>query len=145
MTVDKISKLAAKNIVPTEQLSLPETLLWYRLRDLYRSFSQDSISKENAAVEKQKIIKQYNDDKETFAFYNKYVSKSAQMWRNIESAARAYRENKTIENADKFVEAVYGVKVRSTPSKHDSERTENQSIAPRLKPGACGNEAASLD
>ena len=112
MTVDEIAKLAAQNIVPSEKLSLAETLLWYRLRDLYRNFAQGSISKENAAVEKQKIVKQYNADSALFGFYDSYVSKSAQMWRNIEVAATAYRTNKTIENADKFVEAVYGVKMK---------------------------------
>jgi hypothetical protein len=109
MTIDQIAKLAAQNIVPTDKLSLAESLLWYRLRDLYRNFSQGSISKENAAAEKQKIVKQYNRDNALFGFYDSYVAKSAQMWRNIESAATAYRTNKTIENADKFVEAVYGV------------------------------------
>jgi len=109
MTVDQIVKLAAQNIVPTDKLSLSETLLWYRLRDLYSKFSQGSISKENAAAEKHKIVKQYNDDSATFGFYDSYVSNSAKMWRRIESAATEYRQNKTIENADKFVEAVYGV------------------------------------
>lgn len=112
MTVDQIAKLAAQNIVPTEPLSLSETLLWYRLRDLYSKFSQGSISKGNAAAEKQKIVKQYNRDSEAQGFYETYVAKSAKMWRSIEAAATEYRQNKTIENADKFVEAVYGVKMK---------------------------------
>lgn len=112
MTIDEIAKLSAQNIVPTEALSLSETLLWYRLRDLYSKFSAGSISKENAAVEKQKIVKQYNADNALFGFYDSYVAKSAQMWRSIEAAASAYRTNKTIENADRFVEAVYGVKMK---------------------------------
>ncbi len=112
MTLDRIAKLAAQDIVPTEQLSLAESLLWYRLRDLYRKFKQGSISKERAAAEKQKAIAQYKSDAELFGFYETYVSKSAKLWRNIESAATAYRNNKTIENADKFVEAVYGVNIK---------------------------------
>lgn len=112
MTVDEIAKLAAQNIFPPDKLSLSETLLWYRLRDLYRNFSQGSISKESAAAEKQKIVKQYNRDNETQGFYETYVAKSAKMWRRIEGAATEYRQNKTIQNADKFVEAVYGVKMK---------------------------------
>ena len=112
MTIDQIAKLASQNIVPSEKLSLAETLLWYRLRDLYRTFAAGSISKEKAAAEQQKIVKQYNRDNETQGFYETYVAKSAKMWRNIEGAATEYRKNKTIENADKFVEAVYGVQMK---------------------------------
>jgi len=112
MTVDKIAKLAAQNIVPSEKLSLAETLLWYRLRDLYRNFSQGSIRKENATVEKQKIIKQYNAEKNTEETAERYIAYHAELWRNIECAAMAYKESKTIENADKFVESVYGVKMK---------------------------------
>lgn len=112
MTVDEIAKLAAQKIVPTEKLSLAETLLWYRLRDLYQNFSQGSISKENAAVEKQKIVKQYSAEKQTQESAERYIAYHAKLWRNIEVAHMAYRQNKTIENADKFIEAVYGVKMK---------------------------------
>lgn len=112
MTVDQIAKLAAQNIVPADKLSLEESLLWYRLRDLYSKFSADSISKENAAVEKQKIVKQYNADKQTQETAERYVAHHAKLWRNIEAAHVAYRQNKTIENADNFVEAVYGVQMK---------------------------------
>lgn len=112
MTVDQISKLAAQDIVPAEKLSFSETLLWYRLRDLYRNFSQGSISKDNATAEKQKIVKQYNTDKQTEEATERYIEHSAKLWRNIESAATEYSNNKTIENANKFVEAVYGVKMK---------------------------------
>lgn len=112
MTVDQIAKLAAQNIVPSEKLSLSESLLWYRLRDLYRNFAQGSISKDNAAAEKQKIVKQYNADKQAQETAERYIAHHAELWRKIEGAATAYRTNKTIENADKFVEAVYGVKMK---------------------------------
>lgn len=112
MTVDQIAKLAAQNIVPPEKLSLSESLLWYRLRDLYRTFAAGSISKENAATEKKRIVKQYNADKNTEEAAERYIAYHSELWRNIECAAMAYRENKTIENADKFVEAVYGLKMK---------------------------------
>ena len=123
MTVDKIAKLAAQNIVPSEKLSLAETLLWYRLRDLYRNFSQGSISKENAAVEKQKIVKQYNADKQTQETAERYIAYHAKLWRNIEVAHMAYRQNKTIENADKFIEAVYGVKMKESNNENQNSQS----------------------
>lgn len=112
MTVDEISKLAAQNIAPSEKLSLAETLLWYRLRDLYRNFSQGSISKENAAEEKKKVLKQYNADKQAQESAERYIAYHAKLWQSIEVAHMAYRQNKTIENADKFIEAVYGVQMK---------------------------------
>ena len=123
MTVDEIAKLAAQNAVPSGKLSLSETLLWYRLRDLYRSFSQGSISKENAAVEKQKIVKQYNADKQTQETAERYIAYHAKLWRNIEVAHMAYRQNKTIENADKFIEAVYGVKMKESNNENQNSQS----------------------
>lgn len=112
MTIDEIAKLAAQNTVPSKKLPLSETLLWYRLRDLYSKFSAGSINKENATAEKQKIVKQYNRDKNTEETAERYIAYHAELWRNIECASMAYKENKTIESADKFVEAVYGVQMK---------------------------------
>lgn len=123
MTVDKIAKLAAQNAVPSDKLSLSETLLWYRLRDLYRNFSQGSISKENAAVEKQKAVKQYNADKQAQEAAERYIAYHAKLWRNIEVAHMAYRQNKTIENADKFIEAVYGVQMKEANNENQNPQS----------------------
>lgn len=112
MTVEQIAKLATQNIVPTDTLLLSEVALFYRLRDLYTKFAQGSISKESAAAEKKKIIAQYNRDRQTEETAERYIAHHAKLWRNIEYAATAYHHNKTIENADKFVEAVYGVPMK---------------------------------
>lgn len=112
MTADEIAVSAAQNTLPSEKLSLAENLLWYRLRDLYQGFAKGAISKEKAAEEKKKVLKQYNSDRQKEADVARYFDYHAALYKSIESAATAYKENKTIENADKFVEAVYGVKMK---------------------------------
>lgn len=111
MTIDQISKLAAQNIVPSEKLPLAEMLLWYRLRDIYKSFADKTISKERAAEQKQKAVKLYGEDSAAEKETERYMAYHAELWRSIEAAANAYTKEKTIENADKFMEAVYGVKM----------------------------------
>ena len=112
MDKEKIMVLAAKDSLPSEKLSLAESLLWYRLRDLYQGHAKGAISKEKAAEEKKKVLKQYNSDCQKEADVARYFDYHAALYKSIESAATAYKENKTIENADKFVEAVYGVKMK---------------------------------
>lgn len=112
MTVDEITVAAAQDLLPSEKLSLAENLLWYRLRDLYQGFAKGAVSKDKAAEEKKKVLKQFESDRQTEATAKRYGDFHASLWRGIESAANNYHENKTIENADKFVEAVYGVKMK---------------------------------
>ena len=109
MTIEEISRLAAQNNIPAQDLSVEDWLLWYRLRDLYKTFSAGSIAKEKAAEEKQRIVKQYNQDRQNAQSVTRFMEYHERLWRSIEQAATVYRSDKTIENADKFVETVYGV------------------------------------
>lgn len=111
MTVEQIAKQAALDVRPTEKLSMPEWLLFYRLRDLYRKFSKGSISKEIGAEEKARILMEYKRGVDREQASDRFLAHHAMLWKNIEMAANCYKENKTIENADKFVEAVYRVKM----------------------------------
>ena len=112
MTIDQISKLAAQNIVPSEKLPLAGMLLWYRLRDIYKAFAEKTISREKAAEQKQRAVKLYSEDSAAEKETERYMAYHAELWRSIEVAANAYNAGKTIENADKFMGAVYGVKMK---------------------------------
>ena len=112
MDKEQIAKLAAQDVFPSEKLPLAENLLWYRLRDLYQGHAKGAISKEKAAEEKKNVLKQYSSDCQKEAAVARYFDYHAALYKSIESAATAYKENKTIENADRFVEAVYGVPMK---------------------------------
>jgi hypothetical protein len=86
-------------------LHLSEQKAFFCLRALYREYKNGTVGKEQAIREKQKIIKQLEDE----LSYDNIILRIAQLWPRIEEPARDYRKNRTLESADKFIEAVYQV------------------------------------
>ena len=111
MTVEEVSKYAAQDTAPLE-MNLPEKLLWFQLRDLYRDFRAGTVTKEQGEKQKQEAISEYNKNAYRDELYHKYMLANANIWIRIEEKAKTYRENPTIENADAFLNAVYGVTFR---------------------------------
>ena len=60
--------------------------------------------------EKRMAVKQYELDNGALIGAEKILQRNANMWAEIELAASAYMMDRTIENADRFIDAVYGVK-----------------------------------
>lgn len=86
-------------------LCLSEQKTFLALRFLYAEFDRGVISKEQAALEKQKVIRRMEHEIKT----DKMNAQIAQLWKRIEQPAREYVFDSTIENADKFYAAVYGL------------------------------------
>lgn len=86
-------------------LCLSEQKAFLAFRFLYAEFDRGVISKEQAALEKQKVARrleyELNIDK-----LNKQIS---QLWKRIEIPALEYAKNPTRETADAFHAAVYGL------------------------------------
>ena len=110
MTLEEI-QIAAYDFKRIPDISLPayDCLLWYMLRDIYDRYRNHIITQEEGEAEKQKALRKYYDSKSNFDTAAQILRNHANMWRNIESTADAYRLNPTIENADAFLTAVYGV------------------------------------
>lgn len=113
MTVETISQYAAQDLLPPGDITLPEKLLWYELRDIYRGFKSGTVTKEEGQIKKNQAIGNYNRNNKDLEHTAKIIKANAGMWMLIEQTARAYKDNKTIENADAFMEAVYGVTFKS--------------------------------
>ena len=86
-------------------LCMSEQKAFLALRFLYAEFDRGVISKEQAALEKQKVIRQMEHEIKI----DKMCERIAQLWKRIEQPAREYVFDSTIENADKFYAAVYGL------------------------------------
>lgn len=112
MTVEQISQYAVQDTMPTEEMTLPEKLLWHQLRDLYRDFRAGALTKEQGEKRKQEASREYDENVYREELYHKYMLATANLWIRIEEKAKTYRENPTIENADAFLNAVYGVTFR---------------------------------
>ena len=112
MTTDEISKYAYMGEMPDKEMSCPERCLWYALRDVYRRFQSGDIKKEQSIQEKSKAIRQFELDCGVLDSAKRIVSHNAAMWSEIELAGSLYGMDRTLENADAFVAAVYGGKLK---------------------------------
>ena len=112
MTKEEISKLAYMGDKPDEPMNCAERCLWYAMRDIYRGFQAGSITKEQGDAEKRKAFKQYDLDIGDLLQAKAILARNASMWAEIEIASIAYGMDRTVENADAFMRAVYGVKMK---------------------------------
>ena len=90
-------------------LRIYEQCAYLALRHLYAMYHRKAIPREEAAREKKKLRAQYEIAKADFETNRRNNLENAQMWKQIEAAANRYRTERTLENADAFVKAVYGV------------------------------------
>ena len=102
MTPDEISRLAFMG-TPPETAPPYEWLLYYRLHDIYSAVRDGIMTKVDGANNKAVAVQSYETDK---GLYERQVL----LWRRIEQAAKQYSTDRTVENADEFYMAVYGVR-----------------------------------
>ena len=71
---------------------------------------------------KKRATRQYERDSSSLIAAERLLSHNAAMWAEIELAGSAYMMDRTIENADRFINAVYGVKHKVKEEKDQAER-----------------------
>lgn len=119
MTVDEISYCAMGDMMPPGELTMPEELLWYRLRDIYAKHRSGQISAQDGAERKKKAVAQYDMDKKTMQSAERIVAWHGKWWKEIEIAAKMYTDNPCVQTADVFFSAVY-----------QARRKERESLLP---------------
>lgn len=87
-----------------EGMEYPDQILFLELRLLYDSYKRKLIDRETATQEKVELLRVYEA--------HKIVDKMGKEWvyqiKRTELARAEYRKNKTIENADKLIDAIEG-------------------------------------
>lgn len=78
---------------------------------LSRLYRAGMVSKADAAAYKRQIEAAYQMGKDEDEFAGRIVRNHAKLWKAIETAGATFNEDRTVENAMRFVEAVYGVKM----------------------------------
>ena len=107
MTVDEISYCAMGDMMPPGELTMPEELLWYRLRDIYAKHRSGLINAQSGAILKHEAVAQYDMDKKTVQSAERIVAWHGKWWKEIEIAAKMYTDNPCVQTADVFFSAVY--------------------------------------
>ena len=123
MSVIDDVRLSAFNLEPepAESWKAPEIVLWYAFRELYRNFRDGKTRKAEAEKVKAEIIKRYQVQKTEYETMQNIVRRQADMWQKIEIAGSRYRLDRKLENADAFIEAVYGVQIKRTANEEDQD------------------------
>ena len=103
---DQLEELAMRNAAMPGGLSSADQLLFLKFRLLYQTAALGSVMPEQGRREKIAIIDRYRLD----VFDERCWHHTRKLWKNIEAAGSAYALDRTIENADRFHEAVYGMK-----------------------------------
>ena len=99
-------------------LRLYEQSAYQALRHLYAMYHRKAISREDAAREKNQIRFQYDRAKADFETNRKNNLAHAKMWKEIEGAANRFGRERTLENAEAFVRAVYGCGLKKEEGEH---------------------------
>lgn len=99
-------KYAIEGSEMPDGLGYPDQTLFLQLRLLYHQYRAGIIEREVAVREKRKLLITYNGQK--------FAEKMGKYWveqiKKTELAKAEYRKNRTIENADKLLLAIDGVK-----------------------------------
>lgn len=112
MQKDKIIEMAARGIVPEEEMTCPERALFYTMKDIYEQFRLGKLSKETGESLKNKTLRQFEIDKGAIESAMRILRENSELWKRVEIAANAYRLERTLEHADAFIEAVYNVRIK---------------------------------
>ncbi len=108
MTVDEILFAAANDAEPDE-LNAAEALLFCRMRENYRAFRAGEIDKEAGTEARKKAVAEYRVNQNRLEQGRTAQFRMARLWAELEQCASAYRKEKSLDTADRLMQAVYGL------------------------------------
>lgn len=105
MTPDEIEDLAFRGAGMPSGLDAAEQMLFQTFRRLYAYAKLTHMPADRGRMEKAEILNEFKKRK----FQVKRLEHADQLWKRIEAAANQFAHEKTIKNAEAFVNAVYGL------------------------------------
>ena len=87
-------------------LEYPDQILYLMLRCLYSSLKAGTIDRESAMAEKRQLMEDYR----VYKFQADMGKHWADVIKETEAARAEYRKSRTLENADKMLKAMEGMK-----------------------------------
>lgn len=108
-TVQELSSLAAKGVRPKDGLTYYEWLIWYELRDIYSDWKNKTADEDVLKARKEKAVVRFDEMKRKETQHREDCFRIAKLYKKIEAAGIAYRKERTLENADRLMNVVYGL------------------------------------
>lgn len=112
MTIQELKIAAYNGIMPQEPLKSQELALYYQAREAYGQFFDKRITQDEASQRIKSAIMRYNCDVQERQNGIDALRRVGELYKAIELEASAYRKARTLENADKLLEAIYGATMR---------------------------------
>ena len=106
---DEILRRAGQDVDLPDTASAADRALHATVRLLYWQHKAGYLSAEEGKRLKQRAIVRYRDDIKTQEWATQQQLYIAELWKRIENAANKYRKSRTLEDADKLMEALYGM------------------------------------
>lgn len=122
LTADEIAALASRSERPDKQMCCADWLLWYVLRDIYADYRSGKAGKDVCASRKQDALDIWYREHERNAQNSALVDRVVQLWKRVEEAADQYRLDRTLQNADLMLIAMYGVGVKTNVKEDESNQ-----------------------
>lgn len=85
-------------------LSYPDQILFQALAHLYARYRMKAIGKDQAVLEKKKLLDEYR----VYQYREQMGDEWVQVIKNTELARAEFRKNPTVENGYKLIEAIEG-------------------------------------
>lgn len=112
MTLQDLKICAYNGIKPSEPLCCPERAFFLQAKEIYARFYDKRITQEESAEAMKQAILAYKQDMQERQNGIDALQRTGQLYASIELATTAYRKERTLKNADKLWEAIYGVTMR---------------------------------
>lgn len=112
MTLQDLKQLAHSGIEPQEPLNCAERAFFYAAKDIYAMFYDKRITQSESAERMSKAALDYKTDMQQLQNGTDALRRFGELYKNIELATTAYRKQRTLDNADKMHEAIFGAVMR---------------------------------
>lgn len=112
MTLQDLKIAAYNGITPPEPLRCPERAFFLQAKEIYAQYHDKRITQAESAEAMRQAIQDYNRDMTERQNGIDALQRIADLYKQLELTATAYAKDRTLENADKLWETVYGVTMR---------------------------------
>lgn len=112
MTLQDLKLAAYNGITPPEPLSCPERAFFLQAKEIYAQYHDKRITQAESAEAMRQAKQNYDRDVTERQNGIDALYRIADLLKQIELVATAYRKDRTLVNADKLMEAMYGLVTR---------------------------------
>ena len=112
MTLQDLKIAAYNGITPPEPLSCPERAFFLQAKEIYAQYHDKRITQSESAEAMRQAIQDYKRDVVERQNGIDALHRIADLFKEVELVATVYRKDRTLVNADKLMEAIYGLITR---------------------------------